>query len=253
MAFALGVIHPRPSSIRKPAYELESEYSGGSFLEQFDSSVDSEPVLGHGRGADIKLTLANTIIISMRPVWDPARSGSSVCLQSGRQFTSGLSVFDVKHIPFGCGVRPSFLEMVTQEMSGTTATSDCSSHNGTAHFGCAVKDGADVVGLLSGAGVAFNGTVALEWRQDSIKIWHFTSGNTPTDVFEDRPDPASESWGPATAHSPADICDPGNFFDNHTISISISVCDPKALAQYPQPGRSMTCSVDTTNTMEDAF
>jgi hypothetical protein len=50
----------------------------------------------------------------------------------------------------------------------------------------------------------------VEWTQAGIRVWFFGRNNIPSDITNDKPDPAT--WGTPTANFRGDTCDPYKFF-----------------------------------------
>ncbi|KAK2019426.1 endo-beta-glucanase [Colletotrichum eremochloae] len=216
---------------------------------------------------------------------DASTGRFSVRVESKTQYNKGLFVFDVKHTPYGCASWPALwftdpnnwpeageidvMEAVNQGTDGNQmtlhTTSGCSmdvkrkqtgkmlhadcknSTNGNA--GCGVE------GPASTYGTAFNngggGYMAMEWRDEGIRVWQFPRGSVPPDVTGEAPDPSG--WGEALADFPNTSCDVGSHFRNQSLIINIDVCGALVEAKYADSGcGGASCSEFQANN-PDAF
>jgi hypothetical protein len=119
---------------------------------------------------------------------------------------------------------------IRREMAGTAGQGDC--HNATnSNTGCTVKGAPATYGPEFNA--AGGGVVALEWRDEGIRVWVFSRdaerGVTALPLVDEgggaaaaAPDPSV--WGPPLADFPATNCDMGTHFRNQSIIVNIDLC-----------------------------
>jgi hypothetical protein len=203
---------------------------------------------------------------------DASTGRFSVRVESKATYSRGLFVFDVRHTPVGCTTWPALwltdrdpkhwprngeidiMEAVNQatdgnqmtlhtsdgcsmrdvrrQLTGTVNTvGDCPDRE-TDHVGCAVN------GPRASFGDDFNrgggGVMALEWRDEGIRMWQWARGGIPADVTGMTPDPSA--WGIAAADFPNTDCDIGSHFKNHSIIMNINVCGHWVYAVYGNSG-----------------
>ncbi|TDZ12860.1 putative glycosidase [Colletotrichum spinosum] len=216
---------------------------------------------------------------------DASTGRFSVRVESKTQYDKGLFIFDVKHTPYGCASWPALwfsdpnnwpaageidiMEAVNQgtdgnqmtlhttsgctmdvkrKQTGSVLQTDCK--NGTNdNAGCGVE------AKSSSYGEVFNkaggGYMAMEWRDEGIRVWQFARSGVPSDITNKAPDPSS--WGEALADFPNTSCDMGSHFSNQSLIINIDVCGDLVEAKYADSGCGGTsCSVFQANN-PDAF
>ncbi|QDS68056.1 hypothetical protein FKW77_009771 [Venturia effusa] len=211
----------------------------GGFVDYLDRSNATESGLTipspDGHGVYIGVDHSHDIFIdkSVMTEWYNQQFGRpSVKLVSIPTYTHGLFVFDVQHMPVGCGVWPAlwtthdkdwpilgeidivevfnndpFNKMTLHTSndsspftiagdgeSGVLLGNDCSASNGNGSTGCSVQD----QNPLS-AGDQFNrqggGLYVLEWTSQFIRIWFFDRSSIPASISQGKPDP--DTFGPA--------------------------------------------------------
>lgn len=220
---------------------------------------------------------------------DASTGRFSVRVESKKQYNSGVFIFDVKHTPYGCGTWPALwlsdpnnwpnngeidmMEAVNQatsgnqmtlhttdgcsmggvkrKMSGSSIASNC--YNGTNdNAGCGVD------GPLESFGADYNnlqgGIMAMEWRDQGIRMWQFGRDAVPDDITAKHPDPSS--WGQAAADFPNTDCNIGHHFSNQSIIANIDLCGQYAGGVYPNSGCPSNCTDYVANNptaFADAF
>jgi hypothetical protein len=203
---------------------------------------------------------------------DASTGRFSVRITSRQTYNGGLFLFDVKHSPFGCGTWPALwlvdpyswpdhgeidvMEATNQGDAGNQmtlhTTSGCSmgvrrkqtghaedancDHDANNNAGCGVKGGTDSFGD------AFNrdggGVMALEWRDEGMRMWQFARDAIPSDIASKQPNPAT--WGTAAADFPNTDCNIGSHFRNNSIVANINLCGELVEAVYGDSG----CKLD---------
>ncbi|KAF5026521.1 hypothetical protein F66182_1381 [Fusarium sp. NRRL 66182] len=207
---------------------------------------------------------------------------SSVRIESKDKYESGLFIFDIKHAPYGCGTWPALwltdhhnwpdhgeidvMETVNQaehghqmtlhttkgctmdvnrQQTGLEVQTDCD-WGTNSNAGCGVKS------LPNEAGNNFNmnggGIMAVEWRDEGIRMWQFPRGSIPSDIQETRPDP--NTWGTALADFPNTNCDMGDYFKNQSIVVNIALCGDLVNAVWGDSGCPGTCQDLVANSPE---
>lgn len=124
------------------------------------------------------------------------------------------------HTTGGCTV-PS-----NPNMSGKFTLQDNRAYNcasdATGNQGCGVTS---TKGNDFGVGYNKNGggVHVMYWSEsDGISIYFFSKGNVPDDISSGSPDPSN--WGQPQAHWPATQCNIGNYFYNHVVVFTNTVC-----------------------------
>jgi hypothetical protein len=195
--------------------------------------------------------------VDAQTVPDASTGRFSVRIQSKKQYSTGLFVFDVVHTPVGCATWPALwlsdpanwpangeidvMEAVNvvsdaqnqvtlhtaegcsmggrREESGSVITTSCVNSTDS-NAGCGVDAGSKTFGdTLNANGGA---VAAMELRSDGIRVWQFARSAIPADITAGQPDPST--WGEATADFPNTDCDIGSHFRNQSIIANIDLC-----------------------------
>jgi len=207
----------------------------------------------------------------------------SVRITSRTTYNSGLFIFNIKHTPFGCGTWPALwltdpyhwpehgeidiMEAVNQADDGNQMTlhttegckmnvrrkqegdveqKDCF-HEKNDNAGCGVKADDDSYGEAwneEGGGV-----MAVEWRDEGIRMWQFGQGGIPGDITDKQPNP--NTWGTALADFPGTNCDIGNHFRNNSIVANINLCGQLTDAHYEKSGCPSNCTDFVANNPDE--
>ncbi|KAI1864862.1 uncharacterized protein JN550_008682 [Neoarthrinium moseri] len=211
---------------------------------------------------------------------DASTGRFSVRVTSKTQYDRGLFIFDVKHTPLGCGTWPALwlsdpsnwpdngeidvMETVNvvgttdnqmtlhtdsgcamdvkRKMTGTSIQADCNNATNS-NAGCGVA------GASSSYGADFNagggGVMAVEWRDEGIRMWQFARAGIPADITGGSPDPSS--WGTAAADFPNTDCSVSGHFKNQSIIANIDLCGSWAGNVYADSGCPSDCTTYVAN------
>jgi len=281
------------------AYILKEDIIGPGFYTHFDWEAIDDP--SHGRvnyvdqltSIEQNLTYAkfDTFILRTddKTILDADGPGrNSVRIRSKNTYTTHVAIFDMRHMPQGCGTWPAIRETKesdkpigglidilegvndqgpdsvtlhttagctmpeTRIQTGTNAQLDCNVLVNS-NAGCGV--------LLSGSlnyGPPFNanggGWYAIERTTDHISIW-FWPRRDPTVPWEVKEGTISidpRRWGVPAAYFPNTSCDFSQYFEEHNIIINLTLCGDWAGNSYPQAICPSTC-VDHVNNDPAAF
>lgn len=247
------------------AYTVEDAYDSSNFFNGFNFFNGPDPTHGFVDYTDAPTanltSLAgysgNAVYLGVdHTTVNPAGGRASVRLESTKQYTQGLFIADIQHMPGAeCGVWPAFwtfgpnwpssgeidiIEGVNMQTTnamtlhtadgctvtnvgskiGTVlATANCNAGNG--NLGC----GQDTT-TNGGYGNSFNagggGVYAMDWTSSAISIYFFPRNAIPADITAGKPNPAS--WGPAQATFTGASCDIDAHFKNHKIVFNTTFC-----------------------------
>jgi hypothetical protein len=262
--------------------------SGTTFFDNFDYFTGYDPAQGFVHyvpaaqadspqynlttATDSSAILKVDTTVTAETVPNASTGRFSVRIESKKQYSTGLFIFDVIHTPLGCGTWPALwlsdpanwpangeidiMEAVNvvdsaqsqvtlhtspgcsmgvkRKESGSVLTSDCVNTTDS-NAGCGVNAGSNTFGStfnVNGGGVA-----AMELRNEGIRVWQFPRSAIPTDISSGSPDPSN--WGEATADFPNTNCDIGSHFRNQSIIANIDLCgswagDPKVYGENCQ-------------------
>ncbi|RUS31702.1 concanavalin A-like lectin/glucanase domain-containing protein [Jimgerdemannia flammicorona] len=257
--------HKHKKPMRKTATDV---YQGNSFFDKFDFFTAADPTHGFVNYVDAKTARSNNLtlvknnivyIYSDHKNVAPSNGRMSVRLSSKNTYDSGLFVFDILHMPVGCGTWPAVWTVggswpnngeidivegvnnqaqnamtlhtnagctmagVKRNQSGTTVTPNCDvkAPGQYANQGCGVTDT-----RTNSYGAGFNsnkgGVFVTKWSPSSgIQIWFFPRNNIPQDIIDGNPKPAS--WCLPNANFPFKSC-PSSHFKGHQIVVDLTFC-----------------------------
>ncbi|KAJ7218231.1 glycoside hydrolase family 16 protein [Mycena haematopus] len=285
------------SSVLCGTYQNAENIVGAGFYDSFNFEAIADPT--HGRvnyvdqataqSANLTFNSADTFILrtDFEAVLDPAGSGrNSVRISSKNAYSTHVAVFDIVHMPQGCGTWPAVWETggawpaggetdilegvndqgtdqstlhtspgctmpASRTMTGTALQLDCDATvNGNA--GCGVK-------LAQGTsyGPTFNvnggGWYAMERTDSFISVWFWSRNDAtvPADVAAGGSTVDTDNWGTPSANFPSTTCDIEDFVA-HNIIINIDLCGDWAGAVYASAGCPSTCD-DYVNNNPAAF
>jgi hypothetical protein len=267
------------STVHAATYSRTEQIVGSGFNSAFDYQAIADPT--HGRvnyvnqqtAQSQNLTYASSNSFILRADFtNVVRSGSgrnSVRIRSKRTYTTHVAVFDIRHMPQGCGTWPAVWEVKedgwpnggeidilegvndqspnaatlhttsgctmpgdTSQMTGSWRQTDCNWQvNGNAGCGVGFRDNRSY-------GPAFNsnggGIYALERTPRFIKVWFWPRGSSiPSDVANGAGSVNTDNWGTPAAYFPNTSCNIPNYFAAHNIIINLTLCGDWAGSVYP--------------------
>ncbi|KAK7044432.1 putative laminarinase [Favolaschia claudopus] len=301
MYFLLIACLSLASLVAGATYQRTQNIVGSDFLSAFSFQAISDPT--HGRvnyvnaqtAASQNLTFAsgNTFVLraDSKTVLNPNGPGrNSVRLQSNQQFTTAVTIFDVTHMPQGCGTWPALWAVGNNwpnegEIDILEGVNDQSPNQASLHTssGCTmpgnqVQTGSSVGGNNcdaiatsdTGCGVKFNdatsygptfnnnggGWFALERTNSFVKAWYWPrNGNVPSDVRSGSTSINTNNWGTPAANWPSTSCSLAQKLGPHNIIINcrfFNSCGDWAGSVYSTSGCPSTCE-DYVNNNPSAF
>nr|GAT50274.1 glycoside hydrolase family 16 protein [Mycena chlorophos] len=291
------------SPVLAGTYSRSSNIVGEGFYNAFNFEAIPDPTDGRvnyvseatAKADNLTFASANTFILRAdykTVISDSSSTGrNSVRIRTNAAYTTHAAVFDVEHMPQGCGTWPAIWETnesnwpaggevdivegvndqgtdqitlhtnpgCTMPSSGRTQTgtvvgTDCDAEaNGNA--GCGVKST-----VASSYGPSFNaaggGWYAIERTNTFINVWFWTrdASNVPADVRAGGTSVNTGGWGTPTANFPNTDCNFPNFFDGNNIIINLTFCGDWAgqSSVYASSGCPSTC-VDYVDQNPSAF
>jgi len=280
-------------------YCLSDHVVGTGFYEYFDWEAISDPT--HGRvnyvdqATSIKenLTFASqdTFILrtDFKTVLNPTGPGrNSVRIRSKKTFTTHVAIFDVRHMPQGCGTWPAIwetlesgwpkggeidiLEGVNDQgpnraslhtspgckmpseriQTGQNGDLDCDTA-ANANAGCSVE-----FPTKQSYGLPFNddggGWLAVERSDSEINIWFWSRHDlfVPFEIKEGSSTVDPLTWGFPVANFPNTYCNLADHFSEENIIINLTLCGDWAGNVYQNSGCPSTC-VDFVNNNPTSF
>ncbi|KAJ7698146.1 glycoside hydrolase family 16 protein [Mycena rosella] len=273
-------------------YSRSQNIVGTGFYNAFNFEAISDPT--HGRvnyvdqataqSTNLTFASANTFILradATTVISDSSSVGrNSVRIKSNNAYTTHVAVFDIVHMPQGCGTWPAVWETneatwpsggevdilegvndqatdqvtlhtapgcsmpASRTQTGTSLQLDCdTSVNGNS--GCGVN-----VGQAPSFGPTFNadggGWYAVERTSTFISVWFWSrnAADVPADVKAGSASVNTDSWGTPVANFPNTSCNIPQFFDAHNIIINLTFCGDWAGIQsiYASGGCPSTCN-----------
>ncbi|KAL0062791.1 hypothetical protein AAF712_010329 [Marasmius tenuissimus] len=283
------------------SYSLTDNYSGQGFLDGFNVMNIPDPTHGRvnyvdaatARSQNLTYGSDDTFILrsDFNTVLNPSGAGrNSVRLSSKKQFTTSTWVFNVRHMPQGCGTWPALWSFGDNwpnngEIDILEGVNDQGPNKGTLHTspGCTMPASRDQLGTPgqndcnwevngnTGCGVNFpqpnsygpgfnangGGWFGVENRDEFIKIWFWprNDASVPAEVRDGAANVNTDTWGTPTAFFPSTgSCNIAEKFGPQNIIINLTFCGDWAGqdAIYQASGCPGTC-VDFVNNNPAAF
>jgi len=282
-------------------YFLSDNVVGPDFYHYFDWEAIPDPT--HGRvnyvdqATSIKQNLTyasqDTFILrtDFQSVLNPNGTGrNSVRIRSKKTFTTHVAIFDVRHMPQGCGTWPAIWETKESiwpnggEIDILEGVNDQGPNRATLHTGpgCQMpserfQTGQDVgldcdalVNGNAGCSVSFptnqsygpplndegGGWFAVERTDSNINIWFWSRCSlfVPYEVKEGLSSVNPLTWGLPTANFPNTLCNMTSHFSEENIIINLTLCGDWAGNHdvYQSSGCPSTC-VDFVNNNPASF
>jgi len=290
--FLIGSVRAATYSV-VDVFEGESFFSGFSFFSQADPTHGRVNYVTEEQAKSLGLVTAfgsSEFILradsttTLGP-YGPGRN--SFRITSNKQYGTHVAVFNLQHMPEGCGTWPAIwengdnwpyggevdiLEGVNDQVpntsslhtgpgctmpvsrleTGTPTGLDCNAFDAE-NSGCGAHTTAP-----NNYGPAFNenggGWYALERTPTFIKIWFWPryATNVPQDVRSGSNQINTDAWGTPTAYFPNTQCDINGKFSPSNIIINLTFCGDWAGSAYGASGCPGNC-VDYVNNNPSAF
>jgi len=256
-------------------YKSNQNWKGWNFFDQFDFFTSGDPTHGFVQFVD-RGTAQNSGLISVNNNGQVymgvdntnkvSNGRRAVRLQSKNQYSNGLIILDLAHMPGSvCGSWPAFwtvganwpnqgeVDIIEQVNANnynqvTLHTNNgCQMNVGRSMSGTALQNNCDVVATgNAGCGVKVNsggsygsgfnsqggGVYAMERTDSDIRIWYFAKNNVPSDLRSANPNPCG--WGAPVADFPLGGNCNKNHFGAHNIVFDITFCGDWAAAVFGQ-------------------
>ncbi|KAI8390125.1 1,3(4)-beta-glucanase [Blakeslea trispora] len=259
------------------AWTIKESLSGENFFNGFDFFTGADPTHGFVQYVDratakskgLIYTQNGQVIIKADDTTVTPNGRPSVRLTSHYTFTEGLVLFDLEHMPTGCGTWPAFWTLgrgtwpnegeidimegvhtdtlnqvtlhttsgcnmagVSRAQSGTTLTPNCdvNAPGQGSNVGCGVRaQGGNTFG--PGLNNARGGVYATRWTNaNGIQTWFFPRNSIPGDITSGNPNP--NAWGTPIASFPFGNHCPSSKFRDHNVIINLTFCGDWAGSVY---------------------
>ncbi|KAJ7227882.1 glycoside hydrolase family 16 protein, partial [Mycena haematopus] len=280
------------SSALAGTYSRSERIVGTGFYNSFNFEAISDPTHGRvnyvseatAKSQNLTFASENTFILradSRTVISDSSATGrNSVRIRTNNAYTTHVAVFDIAHMPQGCGTWPAVWETnesnwpaggevdiiegvndqgtdqvtlhtspgctmpTSRTQTGTTLSTNCdTSVNGNS--GCGVS-----VGQAPSYGPTFNadggGWYAIERTTTFISVWFWSrnAANVPASVRAGGTSVDTGTWGTPAANFPNTDCNIAQFFDANNIIINLTFCGDWAgnANVYAASGCPSTCN-----------
>jgi len=289
------------AAVRGATYSLSDNIVGSGFNDAFNYEAINDPTHGRVHYVDkataqsLNLTFGSgdTFILRADHTTTLGSGGAgrnSARIISKKTYTTHVAVFNIRHMPQGCGTWPAVWETKGSnwpnggEIDIVEGVNDQSPNAATLHTsaGCTMPAGRDQTGAAqqndcnvavngnAGCGVkmptpnsygpTFNsnggGWFAVERTNSFIKVWFWprNGASIPSDVRSGTSTVNTGNWGTPTAFFPNTQCDLTSHFQENNIIINLTFCGDWAGNSnvYASSGCPSTC-VDYVNKNPAAF
>ncbi|KAI0260897.1 2 beta-glucan [Gloeopeniophorella convolvens] len=281
-------------------YSLADTYEGNNFFSNFQFFTGADPT--HGRvnylssgdaqGKGLATVSGGNFMIRADHTTKLSASGpgrNSVRITSNQHYDTHVSIYNVVHMPQGCGTWPAIWENGDNWPAGgeidiVEGVNDQGSNLVTLHTspGCSMPSSRDMSGSHTGLncdtaangnsgcgvslsdansyGPSFNsnggGWYAMERTPQFVKVWFWSrnSKSVPNEVMNGAGSINSDNWGTPDAYFPNTQCNIDSHFGPASIIINIDLCGDWAGSggAYGASGCPSTC-VDFVNNNPNAF
>ncbi|KZV69996.1 glycoside hydrolase family 16 protein [Peniophora sp. CONT] len=273
-------------------YSLVKSTEGNAFLTDFNVISEPDPTAGlvdYVSLADAQsLGLVSVVNGNFRTKADDTTvltggaGRKSVRMESKATYDKHVTVWNVNHMPTGCGSWPALWEYganwpytgevdilegvndmgpnsetlhtgpsctmpTSQSMTGTFKAGETDCNSGT---GCSVSSGKGA----NSYGPAFNanggGFFGMERTADFVKIWFWPRGATiPSDVSAGGSSVNTDNWGTPDSYFPSTSCNIDAEFGPHWLTIDLTFCGAWAGLSdvYAASGCPSTCNDYVSN------
>ncbi|THV05084.1 laminarinase [Dendrothele bispora CBS 962.96] len=281
-------------------YNVVDSFIGPDFLNKFSLQAIADPTHGRVNYVDTATATAQNLTFASADHFVARADSTTVLsasgpgrnsfrLQSNSLYGNGVQIFNINHMPEGCGTWPAVwsyaepwptpgeIDIVegvnnqapnqaalhttpgcsmpaSRDMTGTPTANDCdTSVNGNS--GCTVQ----FTSSLRSFGPAFNanggGWFAVERTSTFIKIWFWerSDSNVPVDVRGGNSNVDTDNWGTPIALFPNTSCNIASHFSSHHIIINLTFCGDWAGSVYPGTSGCPSTCVDFVNNNPAAF
>ncbi|KAG1777267.1 glycoside hydrolase family 16 protein [Suillus placidus] len=271
VSFALASL--AGSALAGAVYTLNDRIVGEGFYSSFNFEAIADPTHGRVTYVDqptaqrLNLTYATSNTFIMRTddttVLTPSGPGrNSVRIRSNRQYTQHVVVFDMQHMPEGCGTWPAVWETnesnwpaggevdivegvnnvepnqstlhtspncsmpASTTQLGTTASTNCDT-TANGNSGCGVRLTEDYNSYGPGFNSINGGWYAMERTNSYIKVWFWErhDRSAPFDATNGAWSIDTNFWGTPAAYFPNTYCDLASHFDANNIIINLTLCE----------------------------
>ncbi|TFL02781.1 laminarinase [Pterulicium gracile] len=291
-------ILPLAVQVSAGTFAQTNAHQGSGFLKAFSVEAIADPTRGRVKYVDAatadaqNLTYASGDHFVLRADYKTKLSSSgpgrsSVRLKSNKKYSKAIMIFNIRHMPVGCGTWPALwtvgsnwpsqgeidiLEGVNdrgpnqvtlhtakgctmpsyRDQSGTTVGTNCDAAVNN-NKGCSVRSPE-----TRSYGASFNsnggGWYALQRATGGIRVWFWSrsASNVPSDVRNGASSINTDNWGTPLAYFPPDSCNMDDYFGDQNIIINLTFCGDWAGNDYGESGCPSTC-VDYVNNNPSAF
>ncbi|KAJ7111332.1 glycoside hydrolase family 16 protein [Mycena epipterygia] len=280
------------SSVLGATYQMAENIVGTGFYNSFNFEAIADPTSGRvdqATAMSANLTFASSNKFVLRAddttVLDPNGAGrKSVRLSSKNTYSTHVAVFDMAHMPQGCGTWPAVWETGGAWPAGgetdiVEGVNDQGTNQATLHTspGCTMPAARTETGtaLQLDCDTSVNGNAgcggrlapatsyaltigryAMERTNSAISVWFWSRSDStvPADVVAGGSTVDTGNWGTPSANFPSTTCDIADLFVAHNIIINLTFCGDWAGAAdvYASSGCPSTC-VDYVNNNPAAF